>query len=435
MDSSISPLSVADWPNPGWEEIFPSSIRPQGHDIIRTWAFYTTLRCLALTGQKPFDDIVINGMVFGEDGYKMSKSRGNVTGPEEVIAEYGADPLRLWAANSVPGSDVAFDWKNIKHGYKFIRKFWNAFRFISMHIFDEESEKALSGDIEAIKANLNPMDTWIFAKLNKVNKIVDEAFYDYNYSIAVNTIEQFVWHDFCDEYIEAVKYRLYNDDISEESRIAAKYTLRTVIEDTLKLLAPIAPFFAEEVYQYFGHEGSIHNELWPEIDPKLDSTQVEEDGDLAIELIGEVRRFKSASKIPLNADVESATVYLNEKTEDLKDVFEYFADDIKGTLKIQNFQVTTGKPEVHEKVIEIEPDMSKIGPTFKKNAGQVIGFIKSTDPDEIAKQLAENGEIAIADGVITEDFLKMKKEIVGASGKKVDILQSEKLGVIVEVIR
>ena len=435
MDSSISPLSVANWPNPGWEEIFPSSIRPQGHDIIRTWAFYTTLRCLALTGQKPFDDIVINGMVFGEDGYKMSKSRGNVTGPEEVIAEYGADPLRLWAANSVPGSDVAFDWKNIKHGYKFIRKFWNAFRFISMHIFDEESEKALSGDIEAIKANLNPMDTWIFAKLNKVNKIVDEAFYDYNYSIAVNTIEQFVWHDFCDEYIEAVKYRLYNDDITEESRIAAKYTLRTVIEDTLKLLAPIAPFFAEEVYQYFGHEGSIHNELWPEIDPKLDSTQVEEDGDLAIELIGEVRRFKSASKIPLNADVESATVYLNEKTEDLKDVFEYFADDIKGTLKIQNFQVTTGKPEVHEKVIEIEPDMSKIGPTFKKNAGQVIGFIKSTAPDEIAKQLVENGEIAIADGVITEDFLKMKKEIVGASGKKVDILQSEKLGVIVEVVR
>ena len=435
MDSSISPLSVADWPNPGWENIFPSSIRPQGHDIIRTWAFYTTLRCLALTGQKPFDDIVINGMVFGEDGYKMSKSRGNVTGPEEVIGEYGADPLRLWAANSVPGSDVAFDWKNIKHGYKFIRKFWNAFRFISMHIFDDESEEALKGDIDQIKANLNPMDTWIFAKLNKTNKIVDQAFYDYNYATAINTIEQFIWHDFCDEYIEAVKYRLYNDDIAEESRIAAKYTLRTVIEDSLKLLAPIAPFFAEEVYQYFGEEGSIHNTLWPEIDPNLDSLQVEEDGDLAIELIGEVRRFKSASKIPLNVPVESATVYLDEKTESLADVFEYFADDIKGTLKIQDFEITTGKPEVHEKVIEIEPDMSKIGPTFKKNAGQVIGFIKSTDPNEIAKQLSENGEIAIADGVITEDFLKMKKEIVGASGKKVDILQSEKLGIIVEVIR
>jgi valyl-tRNA synthetase len=288
---------------------------------------------------------------------------------------------------------------------------------------------------EEVKDNLGALDLWILSKLNNLNKTVDEAFADYNFAQTITPIERFFWHDFCDEYIEAVKYRLYNDDISEESRIAAKYTLRTVIEDTLKLLAPIAPFFAEEVYQYFGHEGSIHNELWPEIDPKLDSTQVEEDGDLAIELIGEVRRFKSASKIPLNADVESATVYLNEKTEDLKDVFEYFADDIKGTLKIQNFQVTTGKPEVHEKVIEIEPDMSKIGPTFKKNAGQVIGFIKSTDPDEIAKQLAENGEIAIADGVITEDFLKMKKEIVGASGKKVDILQSEKLGVIVEVIR
>ena len=168
---------------------------------------------------------------------------------------------------------------------------------------------------------------------------------------------------------------------------------------------------------------------------ELISEEMENKGETTVELIDEVRRFKSASKIPLNADVESATVYLNEKTEDLKDVFEYFADDIKGTLKIQNFQVTTGKPEVHEKVIEIEPDMSKIGPEFKKDAGQVIGYIKSHDADEIAQQLAQDGEIIIADKAVTEDHLKMTKEIVGASGKKVDILQSEELGIIVEVIR
>jgi len=435
MDSSISPLSVAGWPNPDYENIFPANIRPQGHDIIRTWAFYTTLRCLALTGQKPFDDIVINGMVFGEDGYKMSKSRGNVTGPEEVVSEYGADPLRLWAANSVPGSDVAFDWKDIKHGYKFIRKFWNAFRFISMHIFDEESENTIRNNEDSIKEYLNPMDKWIFAKFNKVNKIVDDAFDKYNYATAINTIENFVWHDFCDEYIEAVKYRLYNNDIDSSSRIAAKYTLRYIVENSLKLLAPFAPFFTEEVYQYFDNNESIHNSLWPEIDENLDSTQNEENGDLAIELITEVRRFKSASKIPLNVPVSNVNVYLDDKTKNLEDIFTHFSDDISGTLKIENFSIKTGKPEVHEKVIEIEPDMSKIGPTFKKDAGKVIGFIKSTDPNEIAKQLQENGEIAIADDIITEDFLNMKKEIVGASGKKVDILQSEELGLIVEVIR
>lgn len=135
MDSSISPLNIAGWPDPNFRDNFPADLRPQGHDIIRTWAFYTTLRTLALVDEKPFDEIVINGMVFGEDGYKMSKSRGNVIGPEEVIEEYGADALRTWAANSVPGSDVPFDWKDIKYGYKFLRKFWNAFRFISMAYF------------------------------------------------------------------------------------------------------------------------------------------------------------------------------------------------------------------------------------------------------------------------------------------------------------
>ena len=100
MDSSISPLAVAGWPDPSFRELFPADLRPQGHDIIRTWAFYTILRCMALTGEKPFSEIVINGMVFGEDGHKMSKSRGNVIAPEEVLEDYGADALRLWAAGA-----------------------------------------------------------------------------------------------------------------------------------------------------------------------------------------------------------------------------------------------------------------------------------------------------------------------------------------------
>ncbi|MCQ2973076.1 MAG: class I tRNA ligase family protein, partial [archaeon] len=363
--------------------------------------------------------------VFGEDGFKMSKSRGNVTGPEEVVSEYGADALRTWAANSVPGSDVAFDWKDIKHGYKFLRKFWNAFRFISMHIFDGEAD-----NVEDIK--FNPIDKWIIAKLNVLNKTVDEAFADYNFAAVISSIEKFVWHDFCDEYIEAVKYRLYNDDIDTESRIAAKYTLKTVVRDSLKLLAPIAPFFTEEVYQYFDEEGSIHVSDWPEIYANVSDDDIAK-GEKAIELIGEIRRFKSASKIPLNVSVASVNVY-TENTE-LKEIFEYFDEVIAGTLKIEEFSIKEGKPEVHEKVIEIEPDMSKIGPTFKKDAGKVIGYIKSTSPEEIATKLAEDGEIAIADGIITEDFLNIQKEIVGASGKKVDVLQSEKLGVILEVMR
>ena len=133
--------------------------------------------------------------------------------------------------------------------------------------------------------------------------------------------------------------------------------MRFIVENSLILLAPIAPFFTEEVYQYFGNEGSIHNALWPKIDDDLDNEESINDGDLAIELISEIRRFKSASKIPLNVPVANANVYLDDKTMDLKEVLECFAEDISGTLKIEDLEIAEGKPEVHEKVIEIEPDM------------------------------------------------------------------------------
>ena len=426
MDSSISPLSIAGWPDEDYINHFPSNIRPQGHDIIRTWAFYTTLRCLALTGQKPFDDIVINGMVFGEDGNKMSKSRPEfVVGPEEVIEKYGADSLRTWAANSVPGSDVIFDWKDIKHGYRFLRKFWNAFRFISMQIFDEEVS------YDEVKDNLGPLDLWILSKLNSLNVKVDTAFSEYNFADTITSIERFFWHDFCDEYIEAVKYRLYSD-VSDESRRAAKYTLRTVVETSLKLLAPIAPFFTEEVYQYFSDE-SIHTTSWPEVNDELISEEFETKGDTTVDLIDEVRRFKSASKIPLNAELAEVNVYTTD--DELIGIFKDFAEDIEGTLKIKDLAIKSGKPEVHEKIIEVEPDMSQIGPKFKGDAGKIIGYLKSTPMDEIDSILAENHELTIGDLVVSEDMLNIKKEIVGASGKKVDILQSENLDMIMEVIR
>ena len=426
MDSSISPLSIAGWPDEDYINHFPSNIRPQGHDIIRTWAFYTTLRCLALTGQKPFDDIVINGMVFGEDGNKMSKSRPEfVVGPEEVIEKYGADSLRTWAANSVPGSDVIFDWKDIKHGYRFLRKFWNAFRFISMQIFDEEVS------YDEVKDNLGPLDLWILSKLNSLNVKVDTAFSEYNFADTITSIERFFWHDFCDEYIEAVKYRLYSD-VSDESRRAAKYTLRTVVETSLKLLAPIAPFFTEEVYQYFSDE-SIHTTSWPEVNDELISEEFETKGDTTVDLIDEVRRFKSASKIPLNAELAEVNVYTTD--DELIGIFKDFAEDIEGTLKIKDLAIKSGKPEVHEKIIEVEPDMSQIGPKFKGGAGKIIGYLKSTPMDEIDSILAENHELDIDGLVVSEDMLNIKKEIVGASGKKVDILQSENLDMIMEVIR
>ena len=220
--------------------------------------------------------------------------------------------------------------------------------FISMQIFDEEIT------YDEVKDSFNPLDLWMLSKLNKLNKTVDKAFAEYNFAETITSIERFFWHDFCDEYIEAVKYRLYSD-VSDESRRTAKYTLKTVVETSLKLLAPIAPFFTEEVYQYFSDE-SIHTTLWPEVHEELINEEMERKGETTVELIDEVRRFKSASKIPLNAELSEVNVYTSD--EGLAVIFNEFEDDLKGTLKINKLAIGSGKPEVHEKIIEVEPDMS-----------------------------------------------------------------------------
>jgi len=425
MDSSITPMVIAGWPGEDYQKLYPSSLRQQGHDIIRTWAFYTILRCKTLTGEEPFNEVVVNGMVFGDDGHKMSKSRGNVISPEQVIDDYGADALRLWAANSVPGSDVPFAWKDVKHGYKFLRKFWNAFRFISIHIADFQMDE------EEIKGNLNPMDRWILSKLNRLVHDVTGDMDGYNFAHAKSSIQSFIWNDFCDEYIEAVKYRLYTQE-ETDSKIAAKYTLKTVISTSLKLLSPFIPHFTEEINQYIeGDDLSIHGTSWPVASEDLIDLESESVGDLGVDVIGDIRRFKSSSGMPLNVQLKRTSIY----TED-SDTYHHLNElknDMKGTMRIEDLQVSRGQPQILEKVVEIIPQMNKIGPTFRKDAPQILKFIESTDPQDIADKLESEGEIRVNDLKLTPEYIKTRKEITSITGEKVDIIHRDNL--VIEIIK
>ena len=432
MDSSISPLVIAGWPSDEYDKLYPSNIRQQGHDIIRTWAFYTILRCKALTSEAPFKEVVVNGMVFGDDGHKMSKSRGNVIAPEDVIKDYGADALRLWASKSVPGSDVPFEWKDVKYGYKFIRKFWNAFRFINIHISELEIDKSEDNIIKTLK----PLDQWILSKLNRLNKLVTDSLDSYQFADAVSHIQRFIWHDFCDEYIESVKYRLYTEKLDKsDSKTAAQYTLKTVILTSLKLLAPFTPHFVEEVYQNVNNEesfSSIHSTGWPEFISELIDDESEKLGDIAVKIIGEIRRFKSASKMPLNTDIKTVTIYTSDN--ELKVKIKKLINDIKGTMRISKLNVEIGKPDVHEKVVEVTPKMDKIGPEFKKDASKIVKYLNSTSPQDIVDQLDQEKFIIIEDCEITLDHISLKREVVGKTGEKVEIQQIEDLELILEIV-
>ncbi len=340
IDSSITPLAISKWSEDQefFKKTYPSTMRPQGYEIIRTWAFYTIFRCLKLTNLPCFQDLMINGMVAGTDGRKMSKSYGNVVAPEEPLQKYGADSLRQWAALGSLGDDYPFTYKEIEHALKFLTKLWNACRFSSGHLTEFDFSQIDKG-----KLNLAPVDQWILSRLNAVIEIVTQAFNEYNFHIGLLEFRQFFWHDFCDNYLEAVKYRLYSDEIDTSQKITGQYTIYSVIYDSLKLFAPISPFITEEIYNSLFKKDtaipSIHLCSWPK--PlyllKESSSQL---GTLIIKIIQEFRKEKSQLGIPLNTPIKKAIIKYSKKLEEL----ELIKPDIAGTLKIDELIISSEPP-------------------------------------------------------------------------------------------
>ncbi len=298
MDSSLTALWTAGWHfDTGEAEFqFPVALRPQGHDIIRTWAFYSILRSLALTRTIPWHNILINGMVLGEDGYKMSKSRNNTVSPEEVIQKHGADVFRQWAAiGGATGSDVQFRWKDIIAASKFMQKLWSILRFSMIHLADYEPG--------AKEPELEVVDRWLLSQLNKLVITVTEAMDNYQFDEAMKSIRSFAWYVLADDYIELAKSRLYGRGSGRDS---ARYALYQTLKTLNLLLAPFIPFFAEEMYSYLSREGSVHMAKWPQ--PGEIDADAEAEGELIAAIVRAVRRYKSERGIPLNAALKRIVI-------------------------------------------------------------------------------------------------------------------------------
>ena len=352
IDSSITPLMISKWNEDEkfFTETYPSTLRPQGYEIIRTWAFYTIFRCLELTGEPCFKDLMINGMVAGTDGRKMSKSYGNVVSPDKTVKQYGPDAMRQWAALGSLGDDYPFNFKEIQYGLKFNKKVWNACRFSSAHLGDFNKNTLKK------RPKLLPIDEWILNKLDDVIKICTESFEEYNFHAGLMAIRTFFWHDFCDDYLEAVKYRFYTD-VPEEVKLAGLYTLYSVILDSLKILAPVIPFITEDIYQllFKNNENieSIHLTKWPEsYNIKQNST-----GEQIISIIKDFRNQKASKKIPLNAEIEKAHIQIPKLSQ--KDI-KIIKEDISKTIKVKYLELDT------EKTIEKYADTFNIGDIIVK---------------------------------------------------------------------
>jgi valyl-tRNA synthetase len=302
------------------------------------------VRSLALFDEKPYNSVLINGMVLGTDGRKMSKSLGNFVATPDVFQKYGADAPRQWAAGGgATGSDIPFRWEDVEYAWRFLRKLWNASRFAGMHLKDYNPNHK--------PAKLELIDRWLLSKMERVTQKITEAMENCQFNVATDEIRKFTWHSFCDNYIEAIKHRLYQTETyGEEKRTAAQYTLYTAIYRILQLLAPISPHIAEEIYQIIyadnkKHE-SIHVSPWPTLQKELVDEQTEKNGDLVVAVMGEIRRDKAENQKPLNAPIQKLTLY-SEDGENLE-VLSQAEEDLVGTCKIEKIEFVTAKEAERE---------------------------------------------------------------------------------------
>nr|MBA4404729.1 valine--tRNA ligase [Nanoarchaeum sp.] len=338
--SSLSPQIVCNFIedeeyNINFGKTYPMSLRPQAHDIIRTWAFYTIARGLYHHNKEPWSNIMISGHVLDPKGKKMSKSKGNVVEPQKVIQTYGADALRFWAANASLGKDLSYKEEDIKTALRTITKLWNASNFAFLHLTDFKNKKM----------ELELIDKGILSKFNDIIKECTDAFDNYEYSKSKMLTEIFFWSQLCDNYLEITKDRLYNPDKrGVESRKSAQYVLYQLLLGVTKLFAPIMPYISEEIYQtHFvksEKEKSIHISKWPKYDKKLKDEIAEKTWDKFVEILSFVRQEKAKNKLSLTAEVkliitEEDNLLLSECLQDLKAVCKAKDIDVGEKMKVE----------------------------------------------------------------------------------------------------
>jgi valyl-tRNA synthetase len=417
MDSSITALHAGGWPEGDFE---PTALREQGHDIIRTWAFYTILRTAALEDEVPWEEALINGMVFGDDGNKMSKSRGNFVQPEAVVEEHSADAFRqAMALGGQPGSDIQFQWKEVTSANRFLTKVWNISTFALEHV--EEDTPTIEDPA------YRDADEWILTRASQTVATVEQDMLEYRFDAALRTIREFVWHDLADDYLELVKGRLYEGRPGE--RDAARHALYTALSASLRMLAPFSPFATEEIWDALpGADGSVHAADWPTIDVEDERALLA--GDVIADVARSVRGWKSDSGMALNSDLERVDVYLDEEAVP-RDALEDQPIDIYDLSAALNGPVSIdrGEPAVELVPVGVDPDHSKIGPEFRDRAGAVVGALEEADPAAIAREKRRQGEIELDVGgevlVLDGEWVTIEAEHRAESGAAVEVLEGD----------
>ena len=404
MDSSGSALYNCFWERDEklFQKMFPMSMRPQSHDIIRTWAFYSILRTHQIADAIPWEDIMIHGFIMSPDGTPMHSSLGNVIDPLPILQEYGADAMRYYACTCSLGIDHAFREKDVVRGRKLCNKLYNIGRFVGRMF---QSKPTMPTELRA-------SDRWILSRYSQTVQRCTEYLDAYQFDKAMREVESFTWHELADHYIEMSKGR--EDD-------AVRYVLYTVLLGVTKLMAPFMPHVTEDVYQdhFRALEGvvSLHVSAWPE--PVLTDAHAEAVGESLKDVIAAIRAWKSDQKMALNAPLQLVEL-IGPAAVDL----EEGRADIMETVKAASLNIEA-EAEITEKVVGVKPVHARLGPSFKGAAKQVIARLAAMDPAQVAESVRSGGLEMDIEGqmlVVTAEHVGFETVLL-LHGRQVQTLQ------------
>lgn len=300
FSSALWPFSTLGWPEQtdDLKRYFPTNVLVTGYDIIYFWVARMIFSSLEFTGQIPFKDVLVHGLVRDAEGRKMSKSLGNGIDPLEVIKQYGADAMRyMLSTSSTPGQDLRFRWERVEQARNFANKIWNASRFALMNLEGFNMEDLDFG------GELGTSDRWILHRFNETARDVTRLLDQYEFGETGRLLYNFIWDDLCDWYIEFSKLSLYGDD--EQAKKKTQSVLVYVLDHTMRLIHPFMPFISEEIWQHLPHEGeTITRTAWPHPDDRFEAPDAVREMVLLMDLIRAVRNIRAEVNVPMSKKIE-----------------------------------------------------------------------------------------------------------------------------------
>lgn len=335
FSSALWPFSTLGWPNEDaadYQRFYPTNVLVTGYDIIFFWVARMIFQGLEFTGQKPFNDVLLHGLVRAEDGRKMSKSLGNGVDPMDVIDQYGADSLRYFlATGSSPGHDLRYSTEKVESVWNFINKIWNAARFSLMNIGDSFKFEDIN-----LSSDLSVADQWILTRLNETIDTVTQLSDKYEFGEVGRVLYDFIWDEFCDWYIEMSKIPMNGDD--EVQKNVTRSVLSYALDRIMRLLHPFMPFVTEHIWQNLPHEGeSIVTSAWPTVDASLVFEESKDVMEQLVEIIKAVRQSRLEVNTPLSKEIPIKIQAKNETIQQLLKTNQHYLERFcnPSTLEIE----------------------------------------------------------------------------------------------------